>query len=124
MHLSYPISLLCQMSNHPIQKIYCSILEHVGPKWGKTLAMNCIGTVWTLIFVGHFMIWKLFHLMIMLNLVNMITNTLTFVYFLEASYKSSDFDKWSNGPSRRFLYTTILYWEVILAGIVFISLII
>jgi hypothetical protein len=63
--------------------------------------------------------------MLLLNLTNIMATVLTSAYFLESLYKlsSPDFDKWCVEPSHNILFTTVIYWEFIVSGIVLISLI-
>ncbi|WP_371371720.1 hypothetical protein [Sporomusa aerivorans] len=111
---------------YPMQNFCCLLLDYAGPQQGKSLATYCLGAVWILYYIYHFMVCKLFPPMLLLNLTNIMATVLTSAYFLESLYKvssSPDFDKWFIEPSHNLLYSTVIYWEFILSGIVVMSLI-
>lgn len=122
-HLSYiKATSETKRDNYYLQKIYCTIIDHDRPKWQKSLAMDLLGTLWALIYIYHFMISKLLQPLIMLNLLNIMTTVLTSACFIELSYRLASTN--SNARSSNDLfYTTVAYWEFVLAGVVILSLI-
>lgn len=111
---------------HPysLLQLAARVTAQAEAKWNKEKALHSLAWVWTFFIIYHFLVWTIFRSMLLIHLVNLLTVTLTSIYLLEAlrRVQGEVWQAWRVSPSHRFLYTTVIYWEAVLAGSVLLLL--
>jgi hypothetical protein len=93
-------------------------------RWQQLAATHLIGVLWVLYYIYHYMIFKLFPGEVLLNIVNLVAVVLSSAGLIRDMYHLA------TGQSSQNLtcYNELLvvagsYWEVILAGVVLLELV-
>lgn len=91
--------------------------------WSRGMTIHVIGLLWCLTYIYHYMVSKVFMGEALLNIVNLMTATLSFIGFCQAIYYQVTSPGKIKYDGNDILLQASNYWNLILTGTVLVQLV-